>query len=217
MSTGWADEFAVAAQQPGASAWADEFAGPRGALPPPPGMDMQAMSLHRPDAWADEFRAFHGPLPPGAALQPHMAGLAPPPQAAAAAAQWADEFATAGREMPGAGDWASEFAQQQASAAPATRDATAAETMAQTRRLAETLAADGNPKMRNSQFLQFLSKMSKGELKFQDNAVVEVAPGEAWAGEFSASAGPAPGAWADEFASASGALSLFVRSYSCPT
>ena len=44
-------------------------------------------------------------------------------------------------------------------------------TLAQTRALAETLGADPNPKVQNSQFLQFLSKMSRGELILEDNQV----------------------------------------------
>jgi len=40
-----------------------------------------------------------------------------------------------------------------------------------TRALADVLAQDANPKMRNSQFLQFVSKMSRGELMFEDNKV----------------------------------------------
>lgn len=44
-------------------------------------------------------------------------------------------------------------------------------TLAQTKELAETLALDPNPKVQNSQFLQFLSKMSRGELILEDNQV----------------------------------------------
>ena len=49
---------------------------------------------------------------------------------------------------------------------------TAGATLAQTKALAETLAADPNPKVQNSQFLQFLSKMSRGELIMEDNQVL---------------------------------------------
>ena len=44
-------------------------------------------------------------------------------------------------------------------------------TLAHTKALAETLSADPNPKVQNSQFLQFLSKMSRGELILEDNQV----------------------------------------------
>ncbi len=69
--------------------------------------------------------------------------------------------------------------------------------MAQTKRLVDVLSGDADPKMRNSKFLQFLSKMSKGELGFEGNAVVEKQPGDAWAQEFGQQG--APGAWAEEF------------------
>ncbi len=43
--------------------------------------------------------------------------------------------------------------------------------LAQTRALAKTLAADPDPKVQNSKFLHFLSKMSRGELYIDDNQV----------------------------------------------
>lgn len=54
---------------------------------------------------------------------------------------------------------------------PGGRTADMAEAMASTRKLVDVLSADTDPKMRNSKFLQFLSKMSKGELIFEDNKV----------------------------------------------
>jgi peroxin-5 len=33
------------------------------------------------------------------------------------------------------------------------------------------LSRDANPKMHNSKFLQFVSKLSRGELMFEDNKV----------------------------------------------
>lgn len=38
--------------------------------------------------------------------------------------------------------------------------------------------------MQNSKFLQFVSKMSRGELIMEDNAVREAAAGDGWANEF---------------------------------
>jgi len=90
------------------------------------------------------------------------------------------------------------------------RSADPAEAMAATRRMVEVLSADADPKMRNSQFLQFLSKMSRGELLLDEGGVKEVDPAAAaaarqWAEEFDAAqrqreeaAGPG-GAWAAEF------------------
>ena len=43
--------------------------------------------------------------------------------------------------------------------------------MADTKRLAETLAASKDPKFKNSKFLQFVSKMSRGEIILEDNQV----------------------------------------------
>lgn len=43
--------------------------------------------------------------------------------------------------------------------------------MRSTRALVDVLSADPDPKMRASKFLQFVSKMSKGELILEDNKV----------------------------------------------
>ena len=61
------------------------------------------------------------------------------------------------------------------SQATATKAASATDSagasLAQTKALAETLAADPDPKVQNSKFLHFLSKMSRGELYIDDNQV----------------------------------------------
>jgi peroxin-5 len=99
-----------------------------------------------------------------------------------------------------------------------------AETAAQSARLAATLAADPEGKFRNSQFLQFMSRMSRGELVAEGDSVTErrAAPdelanagnavGDAWASEYAAertegragvvAADPAD-PWASEFRAAS--------------
>ena len=43
--------------------------------------------------------------------------------------------------------------------------------MSSTRALVDVLSRDADPKMRNSKFLQFVSKMSRGELILDDNKV----------------------------------------------
>lgn len=43
--------------------------------------------------------------------------------------------------------------------------------MEQTRKLMDTLASNKDPKFQNSKFLQFLSKMSQGEVILEDNQV----------------------------------------------
>ena len=81
---------------------------------------------------------------------------------------WVDEFAQQG---PSTG-WADEFAQSSltttASASQQQADGSALE---QTRALAETLSKDADPKFQNSKFLQFISKMSRGEIILEDNQV----------------------------------------------
>ncbi|KDD71580.1 hypothetical protein H632_c4755p0, partial [Helicosporidium sp. ATCC 50920] len=65
------------------------------------------------------------------------------------------------------------------------------------------LAASSDPKIRNSEFLRFISKMSRGELVVDGNAVKEVTPiAAAWAEEFGRErgAGGPSEAWADQFA-----------------
>ncbi|KAL9230623.1 hypothetical protein vseg_005951 [Gypsophila vaccaria] len=58
--------------------------------------------------------------------------------------------------------------------------------MEQTRMLAHTLGQNNDPKFQNSKFLQFVSKMSRGELFVEDN-------------QFKESSVSAPGDWASEF------------------
>ncbi|CDY49390.1 BnaC09g53570D [Brassica napus] len=70
--------------------------------------------------------------------------------------------------------------------------------MEQTRKLAHTLSQDGNPKFQNSKFLQFVSKMSRGELIIDENQVKPgSAPGE-WATEYEQQY-LGPPSWADQF------------------
>nr|VDD32287.1 unnamed protein product [Brassica oleracea] len=71
--------------------------------------------------------------------------------------------------------------------------------MEQTSKLAHTLSQDGNPKFQNSKFLQFVSKMSRGELIIDENQVKPgSAPGE-WATEYEQQY-LGPPSWADQFA-----------------
>ena len=53
--------------------------------------------------------------------------------------------------------------------------------------------------IQNSKFLQFVSKMSRGELTIDDNQVKQTAPSSGdWATEYQQHYGDGP-AWADEF------------------
>ena len=139
-----------------------------------------------------------------------------------AGAAWAAEFRASPDAPSRAGDaWASEFGQEQESRSAAGSDApltaAQAETAAQSARLAATLAADPEGKFRNSQFLQFMSRMSRGELVAEGDGVTErsaagavagaTAVGDAWASEYAAAradGGAAvsaadPSGWAGEF------------------
>ncbi|CAN1248190.1 Peroxisome biogenesis protein 5 [Linum perenne] len=72
--------------------------------------------------------------------------------------------------------------------------------MEQSRMLAQTLAQNNDPKFQNSKFLQFVSKMSRGELFFDDNQIKPAMPSATgdWAQEFQEQhrAGPS---WGDEY------------------
>ena len=83
---------------------------------------------------------------------------------------WAEEFA----QGPGA-DWAAEFGQTQAADSRGvgkTGTGTSADVLEQTRALRDTLQASQDPKFRKSKFLQFVSKMSRGEIVLEDNQVL---------------------------------------------
>lgn len=101
-------------------------------------------------------------------------------------AAWASEFAAAATPSAAAArvgisttdSWASDFKQQQDQAAEqqqlqqsaaATRGSV--DTRTTSAALAAVLSKASDPKMRNSKFLQFVSKMSKGELIMEDNKV----------------------------------------------
>lgn len=82
---------------------------------------------------------------------------------------WAEEF----QNVRGAADWANEFGQAQVQPGELqARDAAGtSDAMQQTRALRDTLASSSNPKFRHSKFLQFVSKMSRGEIILEDNQV----------------------------------------------
>ncbi|KAJ0102710.1 hypothetical protein Patl1_03662 [Pistacia atlantica] len=111
---------------------------------------------------------------------------------------WAHSF----EQQHGANGWASEFEQEQSQLASVdqTRGVNISNAMEQTRMLAHTLAQNNDPKFQNSRFLQFMSKMSRGELIIDDNQVKAApmsAPGD-WAAEYQQQYDGGP-AWAEEF------------------
>lgn len=149
-----------------------------------------AGGISAPNAlWVEEFGAMNlNQATPSEAWAQEFSAGASPAVAQSAGSDWADEFRTA------------------ADAGTALRQrADGATAMEQTRKLADTLASNSDPKFQNSKFLQFVSKMSRGELILEDNAVKEVPAAAArWADEFSTqqqqqAAGPS--VWGEEFAS----------------
>lgn len=82
--------------------------------------------------------------------------------------RWANEFA----QQPD--QWANEFDRTQTGATATTSGQGQADAKSQqdTKALAEFLGQDANPKMKNSKFLQFISKMSRGEIILEDNQVM---------------------------------------------
>eukprot|EP00250_Pteridium_aquilinum_P005263 c15385_g1_i1 orf=213-2492(+) len=128
--------------------------------------------------------------------------------------QWATEFSRQREDLRGPQHWAEEFQQQQADgwarqfteeqSKVSTRDFVKDQdaehrlTREQSRLMAETLAQNPDPKFQNSKFLQFVSKMSRGEIIVEDN---QVKANEAdWANEFASTQQPnANEQWAAEF------------------
>jgi len=117
---------------------------------------------HLGDAWAGEFHAGGGVTTPMGAPTGGWAGEFQAQSQAAAAARmggWAEEFA-------GATATAAETATQAATGATRLLEGSAA-----TSAIVDTLSADRNPKFQQSQFLKFVSKMSRGELEVEGNQV----------------------------------------------
>ncbi|KAL4280556.1 hypothetical protein GQ457_03G022440 [Hibiscus cannabinus] len=110
---------------------------------------------------------------------------------------WAHSF----EQQHGAGGWASEFEQEQAQLTSVDQmrggNMQSLAAIQQTRMLAHTLSQNGDPKFQNSKFLQFVSKMSRGELIIDDNQVKPAS--ENWATEYQQQYNRGA-SWADEFA-----------------
>ncbi|KAF8107519.1 hypothetical protein N665_0120s0043 [Sinapis alba] len=158
--------------------------------------------LHPADSWANEFNQ-HG-----------MDHGGPD--------SWAQSF----EQQHGVNGWATEFEQGQSqlmSNQMRSMNMQNLAAMEQTRKLAHTLSQDGNPNFQNSRFLQFVSKMSRGELIIDENEVKPgPAPGEwateyeqqylgppSWANQFAnEQLSHGPEQWADEFASGKGQQEL---------
>lgn len=104
----------------------------------------------------------------------------------------------------GANGWASEFDHEQSQLAVMDQmrggNMSTLATMQHSQMLANTLAQSNDPKFQNSKFLQFVSKMSRGELTIQDNDIKPAtisAPGD-WATEYQQQHNGGQ-TWADQF------------------
>ncbi|KAL7248952.1 hypothetical protein ACSBR1_011178 [Camellia fascicularis] len=113
---------------------------------------------------------------------------------------WAQSF----ERQHGANGWASEFEHEQSQITSLNpmggANISNLAAMEQTRMLAHTLAQNNDPKFQNSKFLQFVSKMSRGEIFIEDNQVKPTAvsaPGD-WATEYQQQHDGGH-AWADQF------------------
>lgn len=173
LASEYAANQAMAANQDGGQQWVTDFE----KLGLAPGMHQQQPGA-APSNWVSEFDN-------------------------TSSSGWAQEFAngatsqhlTKDDESAAITDWVDDF--QSAGVQGRTAENGAASSREQSRRLAETLAANQDPKFQNSQFLKFMSKMSRGEVIIDGNQVVNNGGGEGWANEFAA-----PN-WADEFTTSS--------------
>ncbi|XP_015055600.1 peroxisome biogenesis protein 5 [Solanum pennellii] len=113
---------------------------------------------------------------------------------------WAQSF----EQQHGANGWASEFEHEQSQLGMIGQMRGAnipnLAAMEQTRMLAHTLAQNSDPKFQNSKFLQFVSKMSRGEISIEENQFkpATVSSGD-WAAEYEQKHNGGQ-SWADQFA-----------------
>ncbi|KAI7842283.1 hypothetical protein COHA_003924 [Chlorella ohadii] len=168
--------------------------------------------------WDSIYSAAAPRLAQPSAAAEHAASAAMASAAQQQQQQWAQEFERLRLGEPGPSSsaaWAAEYQQQQqqqqqgpAGWADEFAQAEAVESVAEgsswVNEFRSTAAAgtSSDPKMRNSKFLQFVSKMSRGELIMEDNQVKEVpAAAAAWADEFDTQQRQqGPSMWGEEFA-----------------
>ncbi|CAN6450566.1 unnamed protein product [Victoria cruziana] len=113
---------------------------------------------------------------------------------------WADAF----EKQHGVNSWASQFEQEQLMASQSQLTGASMSHLAameQSRMLAQTLAQNEDPRFQNSKFLQFVSKMSRGELIVDDNQLKPAAPSlsNEWAEEYHQQNEGTSSSWADQF------------------
>jgi len=162
--------------------WAAEFSGPRG---PGPGALLRRppMAAMRPQGdWASEF-AMAGPRPNMAPMEMEAAfkqaemeaafvGARPPMPSNGMEAAFMQAQAVGPPDMEMAFQEAQE-AQMEAAFAEAQKEVQDKADMSQAAQMVEMLRSSGNPKFANSQFVNFIDKVSKGELQFKENTVID--------------------------------------------
>jgi len=175
LGSDWAQEFGAAPQgsaglrmphgqlRPPGAEWAAEFAGP---VPGPALAEMEA-AFHQA---ASRQEAVHAAQMEEAFRQADMEAASR--QGAAHAAQMEEAFKQA--DMEAAFQQAQE-AQMEAAFAEAQQDALGTEQadLGQAAQMVEMLRNSGNPKFANSQFVNFIDKVSKGDLQFKENTVID--------------------------------------------
>lgn len=174
----------AAAAQNARPIWVDEFENMRIAQH---GKTPLATTTTESRPWAEEYSASTSDATPS-----QQEGLG-------AANSWVDEY----KSIAEAGSVSRQSAR-----------ASGGDAIQHTRQLAETLSSNQDPKFQNSKFLQFVSKMSRGELIMEDNQVKEVpAAARQWIDEFTttnnnsttipgaARTATGPSLWGEEFAS----------------
>ncbi|KAJ8534391.1 hypothetical protein K7X08_016119 [Anisodus acutangulus] len=112
---------------------------------------------------------------------------------------WVQSF----EQQNGANGWASEFEHEQSQLGMighmrGTNIPNLA-AMEQTRMLAHTLAQNNDPKFQNSKFLQFVSKMSRGEITIEENQFKPAVSSGDWGTEYQQQHNGGQ-TWADQFA-----------------
>jgi peroxin-5 len=119
---------------------------------------VQRPPMLQADGWADDFQRQYG----------------------VEAGAWVDEFQNQGNQ------WVNQFQEQQNQMRPHNGVMGNLPGMEQTRALVDTLSQNQDPKFQNSKFLQFVSKMSRGELIVEDNQVKpsQQSSGTDWAQQF---------------------------------
>lgn len=153
----------MAAMRPPGADWAGEFAMARPAGPGPMQMDAAFKQAEMEAAFAAKARPSMPPsmgsMPPGMAMEAAFMQARPmgPPDMEGAfreaqQAQMEEAFAEAQNQVKAAQDNAD---------------------MMQAAQMVEMLRNSGNPKFANSQFVNFIDQVSKGDLQFKENTVVD--------------------------------------------